>query len=290
MIILNSIRMKYPELSIDVFVANEFNSTKKNKAEAINGILKKIADEKYPDPDMPQLFKWIFSMAAALTLILLVLILIARRSRLTKTKFETFHSGQHRSYRSEFGVLIDDVLIDIEQGSGEFGLAGCLPYKSEFEVLIDDILIGIELGSGEFGVVHKATAKGLGQDGSDLEVAVKKSKNLKPSEIKAFADELKIMMFLQKVDKESHVNIVNLLGSITAEIENGDIYAIMEFCQHGSLKDFILDNACRFKNELELDLEGDNNYETNPKNNLINYYTFQSSSSSSVLEESSNYA
>lgn len=283
MIILNSIRMKYPELSIDVFVANEFNSTKKNKAEAINGILKKIADEKYPDPDLPQLYKWIFSMAAALTLISLVLVLIVRRSRLTKTKFEklksewleTFHTGQQE--------LIDwdkDIVLQ----------AGFLPYRSEFEVLIDDLLIGIELGSGEFGVVHKATAKGLGQDGSDLEVAVKKSKNLKPSEIKAFADELKIMMFLQKVNKESHVNIINLLGSITSGIKNGDIYAIMEFCQHGSLKDFILDNRSQFKNELELELEGDNNYETNPKNNLINYDTLQSSSCGSVLEESSNYA
>lgn len=130
--------------------------------------------------------------------------------------------------------------------------ASYLPYRKEFEFPLENLSIGDEIGSGEFGVVCRAIAKGLGKEG-ELEVAIKKSKKLNFAGMKAFADELKIMMFLQRINKESHVNIINLLGAITVDLKKGEICAILELCQYGNLKDFLRRNHMHFKNEVVLE-------------------------------------
>lgn len=219
-----------------------------------NIILNKIARQKYPEieVDNSTLYSWIFILAAFLLVFLTFLIVSIRRSSLRKQELEkmrlewldTFHAGQEDLINWN-----EDIVLQAE----------FLPYKSEFEFPLQNLLIGTELGSGEFGVVHKAIAHGLGQEENEQEVAVKLLKNSKLSEIKAFADELKIMMFLQKVNKESHMNIINLLGSITVDIKKGEIYAIMELCKYGSLKDYIVRNAKRFMNLIDFGQEETNN-------------------------------
>lgn len=173
---------------------------------------------------------------------------------------ETFHAGQEQ--------LIDwnkDIVTQAE----------LLPYRSEFEFPLEYLQIGDELGNGEFGVVYKAIALGLDVNGCPTEVAVKKSRNLKLSEIKAFADELKIMMFLQKVNKESHINIINLLGSVTVDIHKGDILAILELCQYGSLKDFIVRNSKRFEDKLDSEVPAKEPIDLNL--NITSGYTYVNS-------------
>lgn len=207
-----------------------------------NVILNKIAKQKYPEmeADNSTLCSWIFILVAFFFIFLTILNVSMRRSSLKKQELEemrlewldTYHAGQEYLIN-----WYEDIALQAE----------FLPYKSEFEFPLKNLLIGNKLGSGEFGIVYKAIAYGIGQK-KELEVAVKMSKNSKLSEIKAFAEELKIMMFLQKVNMESHVNIINLLGSVTIEIKKGKIYAIMEFCKHGSLKDYIAENAKRFIN------------------------------------------
>merc|ERR1719210_1233576 len=39
---------------------------------------------------------------------------------------------------------------------------------------------------------------------------------------------------------ELNLNLVNLLGSCTSNLHNGDLYMLMEFCPHGNLKDFLI--------------------------------------------------
>lgn len=234
------------------------------KAEAYTSILKDISETTFTEKsefDLTNFYSWITFLIIISITIMLMLISTMWRSNHTKKKFErmrsewleTFHAGQEQ--------LIDwneDIVLQAE----------FLPYRSEFEFPIENLEIGSEIGHGEFGVVHEALARGLGgNDKSEIKVAVKKSKNLKLSEIKAFADELKIMMFLQKVNKQSHVNIINLLGSITVDIKKGEICAILEFCEKGNLKDFIVRNSRMFvdqlnsetTNEFELNHEADNN-------------------------------
>lgn len=241
-----------PILMIDSRITDSSicNVTKANKADATNSILKQISAEKYPDNELilsddVGLYIWIFSLTASLAVFAIFMILTIWGSFLTKKKYrnmkmkwlETFYAGQEN--------LIDwneDIVLQ----------AGFLPYRSEFEFSFCDLMIGEKLASGNFGLVFKAKAQGLGPDGGTLEVAVKKTKSSKLAEIKAFADELKIMMFLQKINKESHVNIINLLGAITIDINKGEIYAILELCENGSLKDFMIRNFRLFVNELEI--------------------------------------
>lgn len=48
----------------------------------------------------------------------------------------------------------------------------------------------------------------------------------------------------------SHVNIINLLGSIVDNIKKGEIYAILELSQYGNLKDFVYCNSKHFTDQI----------------------------------------
>lgn len=203
---------------------------KTNRAMSDHEVLKYITDEQFVD--LSNLHSWISMLVVSLMIFFLILIGTIYGSRQTKKKynkmklewFDAFHAGRED--------LIDwnkDLVLQAE----------FFPYKSEFELPSSNLITGKELGRGQFGIVYKGLVKGLGKDGDAIEVAVKKSKNLKLGGVKAFAHELKIMMFLQKVNKQSHVNIINLIGSITVDMKKGNICAILEFCRYGSLKDFI---------------------------------------------------
>jgi len=81
------------------------------------------------------------------------------------------------------------------------------------------LLLGKQLGSGAFGVVFKADAIGIIDKDTTTTVAVKMVKpNTDPSYIKALASELKIMVHLGR-----HLNVVNLLGAYTGNINKSKI-------------------------------------------------------------------
>lgn len=156
-------------------------------------------------------YKWIFGLAAILVIFLMILMVTIRIFGQTRVKLdkmrsewlETFYAGQEN--------LIDwneDLVLQ----------AKLLRYRKEFEYLVDKLKMGKKLGAGAYGIVMKAIAEDLGPEQRELEVAVKMTKTKNLAEIKAFADELKIMMHLQQVDKKSHENIINLLGSVTVNI------------------------------------------------------------------------
>lgn len=75
--------------------------------------------------------------------------------------------------------------------------------------------LGKQLGSGAFGVVMKAEAHGIVDYEEKTVVAVKMVKrNADYTFIRALASELKIMVHLGQ-----HLNVVNLLGACTKNIE-----------------------------------------------------------------------
>lgn len=81
------------------------------------------------------------------------------------------------------------------------------------------LFLGKQLGSGAFGVVFKADAIGIIDKETTTTVAVKMVKpNTDPSYIKALASELKIMIHLGR-----HLNVVNLLGAYTGNINKSNI-------------------------------------------------------------------
>lgn len=63
--------------------------------------------------------------------------------------------------------------------------------------------------------------------------------------------ELKILIHLGR-----HLNIVNLLGAVTKNIVKGELLVIVEYCECGNLRHFLLANREWFINELEPNHEG----------------------------------
>lgn len=142
-----------------------------------------------------------------------------------------------------------------------------LPYDSRFEFPKERLRLGRTLGQGAFGRVVKAEAIGLESENSSTTVAVKMLKgtvllkenyNFPNSNLliykeradtnqrKALMAELKILIHLGR-----HLNIVNLLGAVTKNIVKGELLVIVEYCEFGNLRHFLLSNRDTFLNELE---------------------------------------
>ncbi|XP_069949613.1 vascular endothelial growth factor receptor 1 isoform X2 [Cherax quadricarinatus] len=125
--------------------------------------------------------------------------------------------------------------------------AELLPYDQEWEVPREDIKIGKQLGSGAFGRVVKAVVTGLDVDGEPTTtVAVKMCKSqADPSQVRALALELKIMLHLGK-----HLNIVNLMGANTVNIGKGELWILVEYCHFGNLLAFMHRHRKNFINQI----------------------------------------
>jgi serine/threonine protein kinase len=106
-----------------------------------------------------------------------------------------------------------------------------------------------EIGRGDFGIVRRAKAKEICANVAETEVAVKVClKDI--NSLIAIADELRIMIHLQKVKNQTHPNIIQLLGAITKNTRDLEIFAITEFCHFGNMKSFIEKNSKQFINQL----------------------------------------
>jgi serine/threonine protein kinase len=57
--------------------------------------------------------------------------------------------------------------------------------------------------------------------------------------------EMKLMMHLG-----NHINVLKLLGVLSKHMEDGKLYAVLEYCQFGSLKDYILRKRQTFRPQL----------------------------------------
>lgn len=124
--------------------------------------------------------------------------------------------------------------------------ASLLPYDKRWEFPRDRLKLGQILGQGAFGKVLRAEAIGLYEDEKSTTVAVKMLKERADIEQKrALMDELKILIHLGR-----HLNIVNLLAACTTEITRGELFVIVEFCQFGSLRSFLLNHRHRYINQL----------------------------------------
>ena len=111
-----------------------------------------------------------------------------------------------------------------------------LPYDSKWEFPRDQLILEKQLASGHFGVVFQGKTKmkcdadgGLYQNedtGENLLVAVKMVKGrTDPTALESLVSELKILSYLG-----SHLNIVNLIGACTLDIEQGFFSFKSLFC------------------------------------------------------------
>ncbi|RWS19829.1 vascular endothelial growth factor receptor-like protein, partial [Leptotrombidium deliense] len=132
----------------------------------------------------------------------------------------------------------DDIPLD-EQ-------AELLPYEQCWEFPKERLKLGRTLGQGAFGRVVRAEAVGLEEGETSTTVAVKMLKERADFEqMKALVAELKIMIHLGK-----HLNIVNLLGAVTKNLDKGELMVIVEFCRCGNLREYLLARREYFVNQI----------------------------------------
>lgn len=123
-----------------------------------------------------------------------------------------------------------------------------LPLTQSFEIQLDQLEIKEEIGSGAFGIVSRAIF--TDKDGS-REVAVKKAAT-KLWALRALAVEIKILNDLKQKPESSPINLVNFVGAITSKLrEEAVLYAVMDYCCHGSLENFLRENTTAFFNQLD---------------------------------------
>lgn len=134
--------------------------------------------------------------------------------------------------------------------------ADALPYSRSYELELSSFeILPNCLGSGQFGKV----LKGKLTNGRFVAIKIPGGKKIflslervaslfvcadltKTEFFRALIDELKIMSHIRP-----HVNVLNLVGACTTELENRQLYVITEFCENGSLKDYLEDNYIKFE-------------------------------------------
>lgn len=121
-----------------------------------------------------------------------------------------------------------------------------LSYDPKLEIDRENFKIGQLLGSGNFGSVYVGEASGLLHPGSLDTVAIKTVADLLDvSQFSSLMGEMKILTNL-----DLHLNLVNLLGSCTSHIDQGELWLLIEYCPHGDLKTFIIKNRAQFNNNI----------------------------------------
>ncbi|KAJ1366474.1 IG [Parelaphostrongylus tenuis] len=136
-----------------------------------------------------------------------------------------------------------------------------LPYNRQYELERDNLEIGNRLGCGQFGQVFqgwlsKPRVSDSIAEKARLPVAVKGplvGTNVQHQ--KMLADELKIMCAIGK-----HPNVLALIGAITKNMKKGELYVVVELCDNGNLKDYLLKYKNKFINELRTAQPPDDGY------------------------------
>ncbi|XP_072392187.1 vascular endothelial growth factor receptor 1-like [Diabrotica undecimpunctata] len=205
----------------------------------------KLVFSNAPGPRRDWLIYIILLLFIALICVGIFLLLKVRKERRLKREMAIlglayFEKGAVENINPELGI--DDQ-------------AELLPYNRKWEFPVEQLKLGKQLGSGAFGVVLKGEAKCIVEGEAVTTVAVKMvQKNTDNTYLKALASELKIMAHLGK-----HLNVVNLLGACTKNVNKKELLVIVEYCRFGNLQNYLLRHREHFINQID-PLTGKVNY------------------------------
>ena len=123
--------------------------------------------------------------------------------------------------------------------------AAFLPYNTKREIPKSMFTIDEEVGSGNFGTVSKSEIMGLYHPNSKTVAAVKSINSAATdNDLMDLLHEIKIMSYVQP-----HINLVSMIGSCKCDLEtNGDLWLLIEFCQYGDLKNYLIKNEAAIIN------------------------------------------
>ena len=104
--------------------------------------------------------------------------------------------------------------------------------------------VGEQIGSGNFGKVYKGILTGLVKENSKTTVAIKTiNDEVNETELENIICEIKIMSSV-----DPHLNLVSMVAACSSEYKpNGKLWLLLEFCQHGDLKDFLLKSSAKIR-------------------------------------------
>ena len=97
--------------------------------------------------------------------------------------------------------------------------------------------IGEQIGKGNFGKVFKGAITGLYHPSSQTVAAIKgiKSGQINEVELEYMLSEIKIMNNISP-----NLNLVSMIASCTSDFEEtNNMFLLLEFCQHGDLKNYL---------------------------------------------------
>ncbi|XP_046619877.1 uncharacterized protein LOC124305012 isoform X1 [Neodiprion virginianus] len=127
--------------------------------------------------------------------------------------------------------------------------AELLHYENKYEFPRNLLKLGDILESGTFNVVRKGQAKTIRSHEAVTTVAVKTVRATASLDCKtALLRELRILCYIG-----NHLNLVNLLGACTKNLQYSQICVIVEFCRFGNIRDYLLRHRRDFVNQLGYD-------------------------------------
>ncbi|GMT07733.1 hypothetical protein PENTCL1PPCAC_29907, partial [Pristionchus entomophagus] len=136
-------------------------------------------------------------------------------------------------------------------------------YDPKYEIDMKNLVLLESLGAGQFGSVRKGRlARGApvsdtaAYRGPALTVAIKSPRNgSNPEDQKALIDELKILIAIDNLEETKHPNVLSLVGAVTRNMKDGQLFVVFEMCENGDLKTFLqkykTDLKGKFLNELK---------------------------------------
>ena len=117
-----------------------------------------------------------------------------------------------------------------------------LTYTSKREIERNRFDVGDEIGSGNFGKVYMGQLTGLYHTNSKTTVAIKSiSGKVNETELETLLCEVQIMS-----NVHPHLNLVSMVASCSSELkEHGKLWLLLEYCQYGDLKSFLVENKTK---------------------------------------------
>ena len=117
-----------------------------------------------------------------------------------------------------------------------------LPYNSKYEIRREFFTEKEMLGSGNFGYVFLGEAKSLFYPNSTTAVAIKTVTEAGDLDaVRSILCEIKIMSQI-----ELNLNLVSMVACCTSQfIRTGEIWLLMEYCQLGDMKSYLIDNRTK---------------------------------------------
>eukprot|EP00092_Neocalanus_flemingeri_P018983 GFUD01020568.1.p1 GENE.GFUD01020568.1~~GFUD01020568.1.p1 ORF type:complete len:1219 (+),score=261.45 GFUD01020568.1:10-3666(+) len=154
---------------------------------------------------------------------------------------------QNRNMKEKLKVQIElfqrGNMSQLDETSNLLDQAELFPYDKALEIPFENLEFIKKIGDGAYGKVWKV--KLTGPD-SKTEVAVKTTnKKTNEDHLKSLMSELKMLQLLG-----SHTNILGLVGACTSKMDQRDMFLVLEYCHHGSLKNYLYKNRDSFVNEV----------------------------------------